>query len=160
MNREEIKTIVELIAPNYSLDPVLILAIIATESSYNPNAMRYEPDYRFLNNPPAHASRLGSTIETESTLQRFSYGLMQVMGSVFRELGFLEPLPTALEPHINIQFGCRHFSNFVKKHGNIEDAISSYNQGSPRKANGKYMNQAYVDKVSNFYKNLKSIRIS
>lgn len=158
MDRQSIIKIIELIAPTYNLDPVLIQAIIATESSFNVNAMRYEPLFKYLENPPAHASRLGTTIETESTLQRFSYGLSQVMGSVLREHGFLEPLPTALEPHINIQFGCRHFSSFVKKYGSIEDAISSYNQGSPRKSpTGEYLNQKYVEKVLNFYKNFKVI---
>lgn len=158
MDRGSIVNIIDLIAPTYNLDPVLIQAIIATESSFNVNAMRYESQFTYLTNPPTHAGRLGTSIETEATLQRFSWGLMQLMGSVFRELGFMEPLPLALEPHINIQFGCLHLSNYLKKYGQVEDAISSYNQGSPRRdPNGKYYNAVYVDKVLNFYKNLKVV---
>jgi soluble lytic murein transglycosylase-like protein len=158
MDRDSIVKIIELIAPTYNLDTVLIQALIATESSFNVNAMRYEALFTYLTNPPSHAQRLGTSIETEATLQRFSWGLCQLMGSVFRELGFMESLPLALEPHINIQFGCLHFSNYLKKYGAIEDAISSYNQGSPRRGpNGTYFNQIYVDKVLNFYKNLKVV---
>lgn len=79
---------------------------------------------------------------------------MQIMGGAMREHGYQEPLMKSFDPEVNLHYGCMHFSNFLKRYGKIEDAISSYNQGAPRKDhNRRYLNQAYVDNVINLMQN-------
>lgn len=128
----------------------VIMAIIEVESSFNPFAIRYEPHYRWLYKPEEFYRLYTSTEETEIILQKCSIGLMQVMGAVFRELGYRKPL-TMLFTDISAQihYGIKHFSRFYIKYGrNIPYAVASYNAGSPRMTeDGKFINQPYVDKV-------------
>lgn len=138
-------------------DVALIYAIIETESGWNPYAVRYEPNWRYLIEiPDKMLNALGITRDTEKQLQKFSWGLMQVMGSVARELNFTGLLTELVNPRINVNLGVRHFKRFLGKYKNLEDAIASYNAGSPRKReDGKYINQQYVDKVLANYKKYK-----
>ncbi len=110
-----------------------------------------ERGWRYLLKVDEFANSNGVTYDTESTLQRFSWGLMQVMGSVAREYGMLGPLIKLTIPDVGLLYGCKHFKNFVKRYGNIPDAVSSYNQGSPIKSVKGYKNQEYVDKVMKAY---------
>lgn len=160
MEQKDILKLIEIKSNQFSVLPELIAAIVATESMFRVYAMRYEHQWKYLSNPEGHAVRLGTTIETETVLQSFSYGLLQVMGSIFREYGFLSALPAALHPEDNLHYGIQHFKGFLDKYGNIEDAISSYNQGSPRRGpDGDYVNQYYVDKVLTLMKKYQSTDI-
>jgi soluble lytic murein transglycosylase-like protein len=81
-------------------------------------------------------------------LQKTSFGLMQVMGAVFREYGFegwLSQIVTS--PELQLEFGCKHLSKKIRRYGK-ESGIAAYNAGSPRrKPDGKFVNQYYVDNV-------------
>lgn len=134
-----------------------ILAIIATESSFRPEAMRYEQHWSYFHSVEIHAMRLKITTETERQLQKFSFGCGQLMGAVLREHGFEDALPMALEPTINIKYCVQHFKKFMDKYNRLEDAISAYNQGSALKDhNRKYKNQGYVDKVLSLHRHFST----
>lgn len=101
----------------------------------------------------------GYGVDTETALQRFSYGLPQLMGAVLREYGYagsLHLLPTM--PGVVLDYACQHLRRYMQKHPNEVDWISSWNQGSPAKTpGGLYRNQVYVDKVSAELRRLRAL---
>jgi hypothetical protein len=150
---------IEDIAPTCQIDANLALAIAFVESGIDTTKMRYEPDWRYLVNPPKYASLLGITRDTETQLQKFSYSCLQIMGSNARVLGFNGALGLLLQPQLGIQYGCKHLQMLQAKFKTEADIISAYNQGIPAKINGQYKNQLYVQKVTdrlNFLRKGKS----
>lgn len=125
----------------------LILALIEQESSGNMYATRYEKNYKWLYEPAHYATfNIGLAFEIEQ--QKTSFGLLQVMGAVAREHGFrMAYLSGLLEPNIGLSYGVLHLLNMHNRWSRLENYVSAYNQGSPRKKNGVYANQAYVDSV-------------
>lgn len=131
----------------------IVSALVKVESSSNSFASRYEPDYSYLwsvkaNKPyrvrPADKSLdrapvdftapRGVSVHTEWIAQQTSYGLMQVMGAVARELGFAGPFLTALcDPAVGLSFGCILLANlkrrYLSKYG-WEGVLRGYNGGS------------------------------
>jgi soluble lytic murein transglycosylase-like protein len=128
----------------WGIEPRIIHGVIMRESGGDSLAFRYEPRYPYLykvqsSRPP------GYTIETETVLQKCSFGLMQVMGAVFRELGYRGGLTEVLcRPALQLEYGCRHLRPKLDKYG-IEDGLSAYNAGRPVQSN-----RAYVRKVLEF----------
>jgi len=153
--RDDIQAKVNLTASAHGLDKNLLTAIIQTESAGNPWAVRYEPNWKYFFKPEVAYLKAKTSLDTERTLQACSWGLVQIMGSVARELGYTEELPKLCQEDVNILYGAKKLASLSKKHqGN--DLIASYNAGQPRiMSNGKYFNQAYVDKVNAFLKILK-----
>ena len=151
----------------YDIDPTLLLAMCEVESSYNMHAIRYESHYSWLYDPVLkrphksthlypHSPITKSRCPTEKLNQKQSWGALQVMGAVAREYGFEGWFPE-LCGRLGIEYGAKHLQRYYRRHHDWEDAVSSYNQGSPRKlADGKYRNQNYVDKVYKIYERLKS----
>lgn len=135
----------------------LVRAIIEVESGGQFLAVRFEPDWRYLLRPELYAQRLRITTATETKLQQFSWGLMQLMGSVARELGFTGYLTQLCEPETNLHYGCKKLAALLAKYPDPTDAIAAYNAGSPRMVNGKYDNQGYVDKVLAAWGRIKGI---
>lgn len=142
-------------AIRHQIDPNWVYAIIQTESAGLQSAMRYEPGWAYFCRPEFYADRLKITTDTEKQLQKFSYGLMQIMGSVAREYGFGESLATLIDPFRSLEYGCRHLKNFRRRYPQGRDWISAYNAGSPRKnPDGTYSNEGYVKKVVGFWSEL------
>lgn len=162
---------VNVVAKKFRLPPPLVRAIVTVESGSNRFAMRVEPGYPYLwcvrqnaplpvsrdtacqRNPPKyfahprHSSRL-----TEWIGQQTSWGSMQVMGAVARELGFEDPFPALCDPLIGLTYGCHHLKNlrarFLRSHG-WPGVAAAYNAGSPRRnSDGDFENQDYVNKIA------------
>jgi hypothetical protein len=129
-------------------DPILA-AIFRVESQYDPFAMRFEPEYQWVYNAPFFAKQCGITLQTEITLQKFSYGLGQIMGGTARWLGYRGPLPGLLDVETNVHWCSVYWNNLLQKYnGDTWKAVSAYNQGSAAGCDtGKCKNQQYVDKV-------------
>lgn len=126
----------------------LIAATCEKESAGCQWAMRYEKAWKYFYKIDEHAVLCGVTAETEEQMQKFSYGLGQIMGSVARELGFSLPLGKLCDPVVNIHYCVLKYKKLLEKYPLLPDAIASYNAGSPRKApNGSYVNQSYVSDV-------------
>jgi soluble lytic murein transglycosylase-like protein len=126
----------------------LVLGVIFTESAGRPGALRFEPDYAYLFNPAKFSEANLWTAKTEEALQKFSYGLMQIMLAVARERGFEGHPSLLLVPRTNVAIGVKYLTELYSRHGNWRDAVSAYNAGRPAKlGGGAYRNQAYVDSV-------------
>ena len=126
--------IIESASKQFSLDTDLIKAHIKAESNWDPKALRKENgDY--------------------------SYGLMQVMLPTARWLLNKPKLKSEelIQPTVNILVGAKYIRyNLDRYPKKLEDAIASYNSGSPKfTKTGQYINQKYVDRVMGFYKGYK-----
>lgn len=123
-------------ASRFRLPASIVLAVVQVESGGNPWAVRSEPDYRYLwdiqriepfraldigerrsERAPDdfHAPR-GVSRHTEWQCQQLSWGLMQIMGAVARERGFVAPFMSMLcDPEIGLRFGCAHLAQYHKR---------------------------------------------
>ena len=128
-----------------TLPVACVLAFCQAESSFRPYAMKYESHYRWLVGDKQTMS-VG-----ERVAQIHSWGLMQVMGGVAREHGLEGPFTELWDPFIGLRYGMKHLRKYFAKYGNWPDTIAAYNAGSPRRVDGKYVNQAYVDKVLKYW---------
>lgn len=138
------------IAIKTGINPILLLAIIYQESGGRPWVTRFEPNYKYLFQPQEYAAKLNYSLESEICLQRTSFGLCQIMGSVAREVGGHESyLPELFLPTINLTISAKYLMRLAVKYGSTANTIASYNAGSPRKAQdgSLYVNQDYVDSV-------------
>ncbi len=155
--KQELIRIVEAAALKNGCDPDIAVAIAANESSWDTYAVRYEPKWKYLENVTIHARADRITDETETQLQKFSWGLMQVMGSVARELKFELALPMLCIPEFGADYGTKKLAQLWRKYPNELDVIAAYNAGSPRKTEqGLYVNQGYVNKVKQHVDNLRA----
>lgn len=145
----------------------LLRAIIEVESGGDLFAIRYEQDYRWLwdmvgqrayqkkNNSvlcPIDFPFVGtiSSRQTEFVGQKMSWGPMQIMGAVARELGFRDRFPRLCGPE-GIVYGAKHLQRLQKRFGEkgLDAVIAAYNAGSPRRdGTGRFVNEDYVDKVN------------
>ena len=144
MDTTNLTDLIKSAAVRRSLPWELVYAICQVESSLNPSATRHEPHYRWLVGDHETMSH------TERHDQMTSWGLMQVMGAVARELGHTGPLSDLLNPATGLFYGCLHLRRFKAKYEVWPDVIAAYNAGSPRRVAGQigpYVNQSYVDKV-------------
>lgn len=130
-----IGSIIKAAATKYKLPSDLVASVIWHESVLaTPNqdielakyASRYESGFyeRYI----AHMHGLTTT---ESIHRATSWGYMQVMGQVARELGFNKRwLPAICEPEVNIDLGCKKLSKCIKDaKGNEEFGLQRYNGG-------------------------------
>ncbi|MBF0205196.1 MAG: lytic transglycosylase domain-containing protein [Desulfamplus sp.] len=150
---DTLKERIKVQAANFGLDPAIVYGICKQESGLNSAAVRFEPHYKWLFKPESVRPKICS-VDTETVLQKTSFGLMQVMGAVFREYGYsdwLSVLPSS--PETQLHYGCKHLSNLKRRFPKDNDYISAYNQGSPRKKTDRtYENQHYVDNVLKYSK--------
>lgn len=150
---------IEATASRYRLPTGLVAAIVETESHGNPWSIRYEPAfYRRYIAPLTEVARTPPCSEdTERQARATSWGLMQVMGQVAREMGCKNAFLSELcQPEIGLEFGCKKLASLVKQdyaaHG-WDGVIAAYNAGSARKlSSGEWVNQDYVDKVNRAWK--------
>lgn len=141
--------IVNTIASDHALDPSLVLAICEVESSFIAKSARYETKFSYLWKPEQFAiNASAAAIETERQLQKFSWGMMQVMGATARWLGYQGFLPDLCDVKTGILYGCKYLHNLGREYPNMKDQIAAYNRGSVKRLeNGDYTNQIYVNKV-------------
>lgn len=116
------------------LDPLLIEAVVLTESSGKPMAYRFEPGFwrRYLAN---HSDYRHMIPEIASA----SYGLMQIMFSTARQEGYQGQPWGLFSPADNIYYGVRHllrqlaWSKGVSTTDTAEEelasALAAYNGG-------------------------------
>lgn len=153
---QELMAIVERFAHESGIDADLAIAVASVESSWNPNAVRFEPKWKYFHSDSASfAKNLGITLETEQALQAISWGLLQVMGAVARELGYAGPIQLLSSPELGAEYGCKKLAKCLERYPHEPDAIAAYNGGTPRSVDGQYVNQSYVDRVQ---KRLDEIR--
>lgn len=112
-------------AQKYGLDPALVCAVCEQESSWNQWDARFEPRFE-----ARYIEPLGLET-TEATLRSTSFGLMQLMGEVARELGWKGSLVQLCDPPIGLVLGCQHLANKLKQAGgDTTKALLLWNGGS------------------------------
>jgi soluble lytic murein transglycosylase-like protein len=140
--------VISMVASKEDVDPLLLTAIAQVESDGRKYALRYEKNYTYVYKVDEFARILNITRDTEKESQCYSYGFMQIMGAVAREHGFNDPMGELYDPFTNFTYGAKHIGKFVRKYPKLEDAVASYNAGSPRRLDdGTYVNATYVNKV-------------
>lgn len=128
-------------AERYDLPPEIVAAMVHQESAGDPRAMRHEPSWRYWYT--AHGSLAaprGVSLPTERMQQATSWGLMQVMGAVARELECAEPFLSELccNAALGLDLGCAYLAKLRRRFGSeIERAVSAYNAGSPQPRDSK-----------------------
>jgi hypothetical protein len=142
------------------INPNVISAIISTESNWQANTARYEKNFTYTFKADLFANMFNITLQTENTLQKFSWGLMQIMGGTARDLGFSGWVPDLCKPEIGVMWGCEYFEKRCMDYLDLNDQLAAYNAGSvKRKSNGSYINQEYVDKVLSLFHAFNNKRI-
>lgn len=159
---------------NTEIPAGLVSAICLVESSGDQWAWNPEPRYRYLvdaltlrpfrrltkaegtsEKPPADFSALpglSEDVDAEWWGQQASWGPMQVMGALARELGFDGHFPQLCDPYVGMAFGIAQLRQLRKRYNTWDSVIAAYNAGSARFAeNGQFVNQGYVDKVRGYW---------
>ena len=143
--------IIRVKADEYDIPTDVVYGVCMAESRLNRYAVRYEPKYRYLC-CPEQVKPSDCSLETEISLQKTSWGIMQVMGGLARSLGFRGWLTELVcSPLTQIDLGCQYLSGQIKRYGD-NDGIAAYNTGKPRYSDGVYVNQAYFDRVLKYAK--------
>ncbi|KGA93797.1 hypothetical protein LptCag_1507 [Leptospirillum ferriphilum] len=117
------------VACRHHINPVLIAAIIQTESNFRSSAIGNDPGGK-------------------------SWGLMQIKYRTAKWLGFRGPRNKLLDPYENLSLGVRYLLFLFRRFPHGADAISAYNAGTPH-WRGRYRNQHYVNSVLFHYKNFQ-----
>lgn len=135
-------------AGKHEISANVIYGVCMAESNMDPLAARHEDNYRWLYHP-SKVKPAGCSMTTEIVLQKTSMGLMQVMGAVYRELGFRGWLSEVFyDTGIQLEYGCRHLRAKFQRFGFFEGLLA-YNSGTPRlKADGQYVNFQYARTVA------------
>ncbi len=84
---------------------------------------------------------IGTAPTWEPTVQEYSYGPMQILGSTARGEGYDGPLEHLNRPAVGIRYGVRYLAGRLRKYGRC-DAISAYNAGRPTTGNAAYVCRA------------------
>lgn len=155
-------------AKTFHLDVQTLTAQIRVESQGNPWAYNPEPVYHYLWNvhtkspfrtmsaaeissdvPPKDFPTLIGDPDQEFWAQRASFGLLQIMGAVAREQGFVGPYLTELcDPVLNLSLGCAKLADLLLwANGNLTQALCAYNGGKGGNSVAPFRNQAYADRV-------------
>jgi soluble lytic murein transglycosylase-like protein len=123
-------------AIRHRLAPELVCAVVEQESSWNPCAIRYEPEFR-----DRYVTALGLP-PTEEISRSTSWGLMQVMGQVAREYGFKAKFLAELcVPVEGLDVGCTVLAaKLSAAGGDAAQSLLLWNGGGDR---------SYADRVLN-----------
>jgi soluble lytic murein transglycosylase-like protein len=111
-------------ARQYSLDPLLVEAVVIQESSGRTNAYRYEPGvWRwFQGNPKAKG--------LNKYRAAASYGLMQMLFATATDYGFATEPEFLFFPKVNLDLGCKHLAKLIRHFGgDIGKGLQAYNGG-------------------------------
>lgn len=123
-----LKTLAGQGAATWNLPTGLVYGIIATESSWNPDALNKE-----------------GTIDTT----RWSVGLMQIQARTAKDRGFTGTYEGLFDPVVNVRYGCKQLAwlRYHLANQPWEMTISAYNQGLHGSQTRGIINKAYVDRV-------------
>jgi soluble lytic murein transglycosylase-like protein len=146
-----LQTIASEIAVKHNLNPAVVMAVCEIESNWDTYAVRYEPNWKYLLDPAMWSKRVNTSAATERVLQSCSWSLMQIMGTVARELGFTQPFPMLCKPEIGLEYGCRKLVDCLKRYPALPDALASYNAGNPKFTAGKIYSAKVIERMEKVF---------
>lgn len=130
------------VCEEHHIDPMLLRGIITVESAWDPRALRYEQKYHDICLAAGFARKFDISEKSEITLQKFSYGLCQVMGGLARSLGYDGHLLDLLDIETNLKYGCLYLQVLQKHYKtDVDKIISAYNAGHATPSNLTYVNK-------------------
>lgn len=162
-------------AAAHRIDPALVAAIVTVESGGRTWSTRHEPDFlrprdekgeprrdkdgNPLESPAlvAQAERFaratGVSFVTELVHEKTSWGLLQVMGCVARELGFRGHLPELCQPEVGLELGCAYLRKLARTDAWVTfsgELAAKYNGGPGvgKTDDGRWTNESYVRQVA------------
>lgn len=160
----EVIAAVREVAPTQGIEARTLLAFIAQESAGRAEVTRYEALWKRFVDVTQWSKTTGISALTEYHEQAISWGLMQVMGSRARELGFRGLLPELVAPAAGIHWGALCLKDLARRF-NLprvpvislsEELACAYNHGSPqRKPNGEWVVEDYVTSIFAHYQAVK-----
>lgn len=155
MTKEGLILVATAAALNAGLDPALVCSVCAHESSWNPDALRYEPAFF-----KRYVESMAGLSDDEKAFRATSIGLMQVMGQVAREQGYDAPsLGSLTNPLDGLTQGCRKLKKCINlethEHGtymgDMAAALLRYNGGGnanyPSLVLEHYKDYAYLNSI-------------
>lgn len=107
----------------YGLDVDLLQAQVSVESSFNPDAFRYEHDFfeRYIKGKDAMGSKYGP-------LAACSFGLLQVLLETALEQGYTDRPEVLFVPRIGLSWGAKYLKScLLRTGGNYHMALARYN---------------------------------
>lgn len=152
-HENDFNDLVNAAAKKYNVDPAIIKGVIAQESNFIKTAYRFEPYLSPKTGKPRSFLAPSADFPNGGGA---SLGLMQVLVSTARAMGFKGPMEGLYDPATAIDYGTRFLSNLIyqytKQGKPLDNALSAYNGGSSGDvaAFGPFSNQAYVDNVNNY----------
>lgn len=105
----------------YKIDCAILFAIIKVESDFNPTASNYEKKRK-----------------------DYSLGLMQILPSTAKMMGFSSSKKFILKPENNIAIGAAYLRYQLDRYGTYKAAVGAYNAGS---VNKNFQNLKYTKRV-------------
>lgn len=109
----------------YNIPTELVCAVIEQESGWNPWAIRFEPAFE-----ERYVRPLGLN-PTQTVERSISWGPMQLMGQVARELGFIGNIPELCDPDTGVDWGCKKLRQCLDRaKGDEIQALLYWNGGS------------------------------
>lgn len=119
------REVIQRIAQEEGVDPLLVEAIIQQESGGKADAFRHEPGYwlRYCVKDPKWQAEEPRRVAS-------SYGLMQVMYPTAVDHGFNQEPEALFGIDANIRIGCRVVKRLLERFsGNVQEALAAYNGG-------------------------------
>jgi hypothetical protein len=135
----------------FNLDWLLVKAVCIKESGLDTWKVRFETNWKYKDRVEFFAKKNNISLETEINCQKTSWGLMQVMGTVGRELGYYEDLTKLLQPNLGLFYGCKKLAALIQRHNDLPTSLAAYNAGSGNIKAGK----GYALSVISIYDRLK-----
>ena len=140
-------------ASSHLISKRFILALILTESGFNPHAFRYEPVYIWVYSCKEVATALHITKDSATVMQKCSYGLCQIMGAVFHEYLGIIPQAQMYDIDTNIKCCCKYLEILANRKGidcekEPEKLYDIFNSGKIDDTDG---NQKNVDRFMSNY---------
>lgn len=153
----KIRGLIEGHAYENNIDPIVLLALVTTESSFNQYAIRYEPKYIWIYNAKELAMELKCSIESMRMMQMTSWGICQIMGGSAYETGFKGWCTELCDPNINLKWSCKYLKKLITRQSLTDplDIYAAWNYGHVHKTNGIYSNN---QAVLRFKRNLTMIK--
>lgn len=128
-SKDELVLAARAAAAKWNLPPDIVCGIVERETTWNPWASRYEPKFYDAYIYPLWLRGIVKDI-TEAQHRSTSWGLMQVMGQVAREMRFSGDLPSLCDPAIGLDYGCQLFAKKLSANASLTLALASYNGGA------------------------------
>lgn len=119
----------------------VIIALIIQESGGRPGAWRNE-----------NTGKSGYNAELQTSVDRASYGLIQILWSTAKSIGYTGTGPGLYDPTVSILWGSRYLKGmYDKENGNLYNTFRAYNGGPGwRKSSAKAqaMTKKYADSMT------------